>query len=79
VHAGEQLESIHISRQRAQAAHDLIDYFFLFTKNDTTKLDETRKEGRDGRQQVAVILRRLKLVASEVDIPSAEKVRHILL
>lgn len=75
---GEQLESIHLSRQRAQAAHDLIDYYFLFAKNDTAKLDELRKEGRDGRQQVAVLLRRLKLVATEVDIPSAEKVASVL-
>jgi hypothetical protein len=75
---GEQLESIHLSRQRAQIAHDLIDYYFLFAKNDTTKLDELRKEGREGRQQVAIILRRLRAVATEVDIPSAEKVGFLV-
>jgi hypothetical protein len=35
-----------------------------------------RKEGRAGRRQVAVILRRLNTVAKEVDLPSADKVRH---
>ena len=72
---GEQLETVHIERQRAQAAHDLIDYYNQFSKGDTTKLDALRKEGREGRRQVAVLLRRLTTVAKEVDLPSAEKVR----
>lgn len=72
---GEQLESVHISRQRAQAAYDLIDYYNQFSKNDTSKLDGLQKDGKsEGRQQVAVILRRLNVLAKEVDIPSAEKV-----
>lgn len=43
-------------------------------KNDTSKLDAMRKEGRSGRRQVAVILRRLNTVAKEVDLPTADKV-----
>ncbi|GJJ10552.1 hypothetical protein Clacol_004779 [Clathrus columnatus] len=74
---GEQLESVHVSRQRAQAAHDLIDYYNQFSKGDTTRLDNLQKEGgKEGRQQVAVILRRLNILAKEVDIPSAEKARE---
>lgn len=69
------MESVHISRQRAQAAYDLIDYYNQFSKNDTSKLDGLQKDGKsEGRQQVAVILRRLNVLAKEVDIPSAEKV-----
>lgn len=71
---GEQLETVHIERQRAQAAHDLIDYYNQFSKGDTAKLDALKKEGREGRRQVAVLLRRLTTVAKEVDLPSAEKV-----
>ncbi|TFY78720.1 hypothetical protein EWM64_g5290 [Hericium alpestre] len=75
VRIGEQLESVHIQRQRAQAAYDLIDYYNQFARDDTTRLDALKKEGREGRQQVAVLLRRLSTVSKEVDLPSAEKVR----
>lgn len=71
---GEQLESVHLQRQRAQAAYDLIDYYNHFLRDDTSKLDALKKEGREGRRQVAVLLRRLSTVAKEVDLPSAEKV-----
>jgi len=74
LHTGEQLESVHIERQRAQAAHDLIDFYNQFSRGDTARLDTLKKEGREGRRQVAVILRRLTTVAKEVDLPSAEKV-----
>lgn len=57
----------------------MIDYYNQFSKGDTTKLDALRKEGREGRRQVAVLLRRLTTVAKEVDLPSAEKVRVELL
>jgi exocyst complex component 5 len=33
-----------------------------------------KKEGKEGRRQVAVILRRLVIVAKEVDLPYAEQV-----
>jgi hypothetical protein len=71
---GDQLESVHIERQRAQAAYDLIDFYNQFSKGDTTRLDALRKEGRAGRKQVAVVLRRLNTVAKEVDLPNADKV-----
>lgn len=65
---------MHIERQRAQAAYDLINFYNQFSKGDTTRLDALRKEGRAGRQQVAVLLRRLNIVAKEVDLPSADSV-----
>lgn len=71
---GDQLETVHVERQRAQAAYDLIHYYNQFAKDDTSGLDTLRKEGRQGRRQVAIILRRLNTVAREVDLPSAEKV-----
>lgn len=76
VRIGDQLETVHLERQRAQAACDLIDFYNQFMKNDTSKLDAMRKEGRSGRRQVAVILRRLNTVAKEVDLPTADKTRE---
>ncbi|KAG2757458.1 exocyst complex component Sec10 [Suillus brevipes Sb2] len=75
VRIGEQLESIHVERQRAQAAHDLINFYNQFSRGDTSRLDALKKEGREGRSQVAVILRRLTTVARDVDLPSADKTR----
>lgn len=72
---GEQLETVHIERQRAQAAYDIIDFYNQFSRGDTTRMDTLRKEGRTGRRQVAVLLRRLNTVAKEVDLPAADKVR----
>ncbi|KAF8574198.1 exocyst complex protein [Ramaria rubella] len=77
IRIGEQLESAHISRQRAQAAYDLIDYYNHFSKGDTTRLDNLQKDGgKEGRHQAAIILRRLSTVAKEVDIPTADKTRE---
>jgi exocyst complex component 5 len=75
---GEQLETVHIERQRAQAAYHLIDYYNQFSRDDTSRLDALKKEGRDGRQQVAIVLRRLNTVAKEVDLPAADKVFTLL-
>lgn len=72
--AGEQLESVHQQRQRAQAAYDLIDYYNQFSRDDTTRLDALKKEGKDGRRKAAVLLRRLNVVAKEVELPHATKV-----
>lgn len=73
--AGEQLEAVHVQRQRAQAAHDLIHYYIQFSRNDTSDLDVLRKErGKEGRRELATVLRRLSAVAKEVDITSAEQV-----
>lgn len=71
---GEQLETISIERQRAQAAYDIIDFYNQMAKNDASRLDAMRKEGRPGRRQVAVLLRRLSVVAKEVELPNADKV-----
>ncbi|KAA1466748.1 exocyst complex component Sec10 [Dentipellis sp. KUC8613] len=76
IRIGEQLESVHLQRQRAQAAYDLIDYYNQFSRDDTSRLDALKKEGREGRRQVAVLLRRLSTVAKEVDLPTAEKTRE---
>ncbi|KAI0065945.1 exocyst complex protein [Artomyces pyxidatus] len=76
VRIGEQLESVHLQRQRAQAAYDLIDYYTQFSRDDTSRIDALKKEGKDGRRQVAVLLRRLSTLAKEIDLPSAEKTRE---
>ncbi|KAG9317495.1 exocyst complex component Sec10-like protein [Chiua virens] len=60
-------------RIEGPAAHDLIDYYNQFSRGDTTRLDTLKKEGKGGRREVAVILRRLTTVAKEVDLPLAEK------
>ncbi|SJL01757.1 related to exocyst complex 100 kDa component [Armillaria ostoyae] len=78
IRIGEQLESVHTERQRAQAAYDLIDFYNQFSRGDTTRLDAMRKEGRSGRRQVAVLLRRLNTVAKEVDLPTADKTREAI-
>ncbi|CCA68145.1 related to exocyst complex 100 kDa component [Serendipita indica DSM 11827] len=71
------LESVHASRLRAQAAHDLIDFYIQFSRNDVTKLDVLRKEGgKEGRMKLAILLRRMKTTAKEVDIPIAEQVKE---
>lgn len=76
---GEQLETVHLQRQRAQAAYDLIDYYTQFSRDDTTRIDNLKKEGKDGRHQVAILLRRLATLAREVDLPTADKVDETLL
>ncbi|KAF5359040.1 hypothetical protein D9758_004777 [Tetrapyrgos nigripes] len=76
IRIGEQLETVHVERQRAQAAYDIIDFYNQFSRGDTSRLDALRKEGRQGRRQVAILLRRLNTVAKEVDLPSADKTRE---
>ncbi|EJU06294.1 exocyst complex protein [Dacryopinax primogenitus] len=79
IRIGEQLENIHQSRQRAQAAYDLIDYYNQFAKGDVTRLEALRKERgkeREGREKVAIICRRLSALAKEVDVIGAEKTRE---
>ncbi|KAG9019684.1 Exocyst complex component 5 [Tulasnella sp. 427] len=75
VRIGEQLESVHIARQRAQAAHDIVSYWSQFSRGDTTKIEALRKEGREGRQQIAVLLRRLTAVSKELDVQNATRAR----
>ncbi|KAH9894425.1 exocyst complex protein [Cubamyces lactineus] len=76
IRIGEQMESVHQQRQRAQAAYDLIDYYGQFAKDDTTRIDALKKEGKEGRRKVAVLLRRLATVAKEVDLPLSDKTRE---
>lgn len=73
---GEQLETVHIQRQRAQAAYDLIDYYTQFSRDDTSRIDSLKKDGKDGRHQVAILLRRLATLAKEIDLPTADKTRE---
>ncbi|KAG8688735.1 Exocyst complex component 5, partial [Ceratobasidium sp. 395] len=74
----EQLESVHVSRQRAQAAHDLFHHYNQLSRGDTSSLEALKKEGknREGTRQVAIILRRLNVVAKEVDVPGADVTRE---
>ncbi|KAH9938361.1 exocyst complex protein [Fomitopsis serialis] len=76
IRIGEQLEAVHQQRQRAQAAYDLIDFYNQFSKDDTSQLDAMKKEGKEGRRKVAVLLRRLSIVAKEVDLAHADKTRE---
>lgn len=78
IRIGEELESVHHQRQRAQAAYDLIDFYNQFTRDDTSRIDALKKQGKEGRRQTAVLLRRLSTVAKEVDLPNAEKVRKLV-
>ncbi|KAG9097375.1 Exocyst complex component 5 [Ceratobasidium sp. 370] len=74
----EQLESVHVARQRAQAAYDLFYHYNQLSRGDTSSLDALKKEGKDreGTRQVAVILRRLNVVAKEVEVPGADVTRE---
>jgi exocyst complex component 5 len=78
IRVGEELETVHQQRQRAQAAYDLIDFYNQFSRDDTSRMDALKKEGKEGRRQVAILLRRLGTVAKEVDLPNAEKVCDML-
>lgn len=75
IHIGEQLETIDRQRSRAVEAHDLIEHYYAFAREDTSKLDRLRKEGgRQGRLKTAIIARRLGAISREVDVPGADKV-----
>jgi exocyst complex component 5 len=78
IRVGEELETVHQQRQRAQAAYDLIDFYNQFSRDDTSRMDALKKEGKEGRRQVAILLRRLGTVAKEVDLPNSEKVCDML-
>ncbi|KAH7343989.1 exocyst complex component Sec10 [Rhizoctonia solani] len=78
IRIGEQLESVHLGRQRAQAAYDLFDHYNRLSRGDTSSLETLKKEtkSREGTRQVAIILRRLNIVAKEVDVPGADTTRE---
>ena len=53
----------------------MIDVYIQFSRNDVAKLDVMRKEGgKEGRMKLAILLRRMKTTAKEVDIPIGEQV-----
>ncbi|THH12213.1 hypothetical protein EW145_g135 [Phellinidium pouzarii] len=50
-----------------------------FSREDTSALDVLRKErGKEGRRELATVLRRLSAVAREVDLPAAEQTREAI-
>ncbi|KAH9821082.1 exocyst complex component Sec10-like protein [Melampsora americana] len=67
IRIGEQLESIDRVRARASDAHDIILYYNEFARGDTTRLEALRKEGKQGRASVALVIRRLLAVARDVE------------
>ncbi|KAG0145204.1 hypothetical protein CROQUDRAFT_659005 [Cronartium quercuum f. sp. fusiforme G11] len=67
IRIGEQLEAIDRVRSRASDAHDIILYYNEFARGDTTRLEALRKEGKQGRATVALVIRRLLAVAKEVE------------
>lgn len=76
IRIGEQLETIDKQRNRASEAHDLIEFYYMFARGDTSKLERLRKEGgREGRIKTAIIARRLAAISREVDVAGAEQTR----
>lgn len=79
IRIGEQLETIDRQRNRASEAHDLIEFYYMFARGDTSKLERVRKEGgREGRMKTAVIARRLAAISREVDVRGSEQVSSTL-
>lgn len=77
IRIGEQLESLDRQRTRASETHDLIEYYYMFARGDTKRLDKLRKDGgREGRLKAAMIARRLAVIAREVDIPGSAATRE---
>ncbi|CBQ67730.1 related to exocyst complex 100 kDa component [Sporisorium reilianum SRZ2] len=77
IRIGEQLETIDKQRNRASEAHDLIEFYYMFARGDTSKLERLRKEGgREGRMKTAVIARRLAAISREVDVAGSEQTRE---
>lgn len=79
IRIGEQLETIDKQRNRASEAHDLIEFYYMFARGDTSKLERLRKEGgREGRMKTAVIARRLAAISREVDVAGSEQTRDAI-
>ncbi|WFD39608.1 Exocyst complex component 5 [Malassezia japonica] len=79
IRIGEQLESLDRQRTRASETHDLIEYYYMFARGDTTRLDKLRKEGgREGRLKAAMIARRLAVISREVDIKGSHATREAI-
>ncbi|KAJ1030975.1 hypothetical protein NDA18_002200 [Ustilago nuda] len=79
IRIGEQLETIDKQRNRASEAHDLIEFYYMFARGDTSKLERLRKEGgREGRMKTAVIARRLAAISREVDVAGSDQTRDAI-
>lgn len=79
IRIGEQLESLDRQRTRASETHDLIEYYYMFARQDTKRLDQLRKEGgREGRLKAATVLRRLNVISREVDIEGSAETREAI-
>ncbi|WFD30188.1 Exocyst complex component 5 [Malassezia sp. CBS 17886] len=79
IRIGEELEALDQQRARANEAYDLIQYYYMFARGDTTRLDKLRKEGgRDGRLKAAMIARRLAVISREVDIQGSAATREAI-
>lgn len=79
IRIGEQLESLDRQRTRASETHDLIEYYYLFARGDTSRLDALRTDGgKEGRLKAAMILRRLAVISREVDIRSSAETRDAI-
>ncbi|KAN0063111.1 Exocyst complex component 5 [Thecaphora frezii] len=79
IRIGEQLETIDRQRNRASEAHDLIEFYYMFARGDTSKLERVRKEGgKEGRMKTAVIARRLAAISREVDVKGSEQTRDAI-
>ncbi|PWN48937.1 exocyst complex component Sec10 [Violaceomyces palustris] len=79
IRIGEQLETIDRQRNRASEAHDLIEYYYMFARGDTSRLEKVRKEGgKEGRMKAAVIARRLSAISREVDVAGSEQTRDAI-
>ncbi|WFD41778.1 Exocyst complex component 5 [Malassezia psittaci] len=77
VRIGEQLESLDRQRTRASETHDLIEYYYLFARGDTSRLDKLRQKGGvEGLLRAAMISRRLAVISREVDIPGSASTRE---
>ena len=79
IRIGEQLEALDRQRNRASETHDLIEYYYMFARKDTKRIDQLRKEGgREGRLKAATVLRRLNVISREVDIEGSADTREAI-
>lgn len=79
IRIGEQLEALDRQRTRASETQDLIEFYYMFARGSSEKLDKLRKEGgRDGRLKAATMLRRLAVISREVDIEGSHETREVI-
>lgn len=79
IRIGEQLEALDRQRTRANETQDLIEFYYMFARGSSDRLDKLRKEGgREGRLKAATILRRLAVISREVDIEGSNETRGFI-